>query len=68
MCVGHHDCLADGQNFSGITSLCVRLLKSKGFKVFVIKHNDFKPHEPTLARVKLLDAKLKKLVLPPSET
>jgi len=61
MCVGFHDCLADGSTLSGATSLNLRLLESKA-KVFMIKHNYCGPRQKELERVTVLDSALKKLL------
>ena len=67
MCVGYHDCLADGITFSGATSLYLRLLESK-MKVFCILHNYSKPQQNTLDRVRMLDTKLKMFLFPTPPT
>jgi hypothetical protein len=67
MCVGYHDCLADGTTLSGATSLNLRLLESK-MKVFLILHNYSQPCENTLDRVRMLDTKLKSFLFPTPPT
>lgn len=67
MCVGYHDCLADGTTLSGATSLNLRLLESK-MKVFLILHHYSQPRENTLDRVRMLDTKLKSFLFPTPPT
>ena len=58
LCVGYHDCLADGTTLSGATALNLKLLETK-LKVFVILHNYSQPRQNTIDRVQMLDTKLK---------
>ena len=71
MCLGYHDCLADGMAPSGSSSLCIQLLKLKGFKVLVIMPSTFHARQQTLDRIKTLESKLKNLLItqtPPTES
>ena len=63
LCVGYHDCLADGTTLNGATALNLKLLEAK-LKVFVIMHNYSQPRQNTIDRVQMLDAKLKTFLTP----
>jgi hypothetical protein len=59
---GYHDCLMDNSP-SGLTVLCQRLLEALDFKVLVVNHWEVQPHQKPLDRARMLEKKLKELLL-----
>lgn len=47
---------------NGISSLAIKLLEKKGYKVVVVPHTEFNTTEKILKRVQYIDAKLKDIV------
>ena len=63
--VGYHDCLMGSDELSGLTALLVRLLESQHYKTLIIRHDDLKPQHKKIDRIKILEKKLKTLLVTP---
>jgi hypothetical protein len=60
MILAFNDCLiGNHSHLSGLTSLCKRLLDARGYSVLLVRHDDLKPSQKKVERVKILEAKLK---------
>jgi len=55
------DCLIGG-GLTGLTAFNVRLMEAAGYKVFLVKWTDWQPASKLVARVKMLDGRLKQLL------
>jgi len=57
------DCLIGGSNLTGLTAFNVKLMEAAGYKVFLVKWSDWQTSSKLVARVKLLDERLKQMML-----
>jgi len=55
------DCLIGG-GLTGLTAFNVRLMEAAGYKVFLVKWTDWQTASKLVARVKMLDGRLKQLL------
>jgi len=55
------DCLIGGA-VSGLTAFNTRLIEAAGYRVFLVKYTDWQPSSKLVAKVKILDDKLKQLL------
>eukprot|EP00092_Neocalanus_flemingeri_P033737 GFUD01036676.1.p1 GENE.GFUD01036676.1~~GFUD01036676.1.p1 ORF type:complete len:613 (+),score=202.94 GFUD01036676.1:73-1911(+) len=55
------DCLIGG-GLTGLTALNIRLMEAAGYRVFLVRWSDWQPASKLVARVKMLDGKLKQVL------